>query len=239
MEAGGRNKKICRICRAGGGVCRQGLRKTHERTDPACRFHGSDARGNTAVARGDVTRGADQAAPRGEGSGEAARPRQHVPFEQMTRFVTKAGIGLHYLPGPLDQWACRDVVDREGEWHDNQAGRPLNEAEKGEYTQHIQRHEARRQNGERSGQACEDRRQVPPRRLAGNPQLHDPLSTRGPQAACQSPSHSAEVEGQEGKTSGEQPLGENLNGESKGESRGQAAACEKSSDEQSNTRGRS
>ena len=98
MEAGGRNKKICRICRAGGGVCRQGLRKTHERADPECRFHGSDARGNTAVARGDVTRGADQAAPRGEGSGEAARPRQHVPFEQMTKFVTKGGIGLHYLP---------------------------------------------------------------------------------------------------------------------------------------------
>ena len=134
---GGRNKKICRICRAGGGVCRQGLRKTHERADPACRFHGSDARGNTAVARGDVARGADQAAPRGEGSSEAARPRQHVPFEQMTRFVTKGGIGLHYLPGPLDQWACRDVVEREGEWHDNQAGRPLNEAEKGEYTQYM------------------------------------------------------------------------------------------------------
>ena len=148
MEAGGgRNKKICRICRAGGGVCRQGLRKTHERADPACRFHGSDARGNTAVARGDVARGADQAAPRGEGSSEAARPRQHVPFEQMTRFVTKGGIGLHYLPGPLDQWACRDVVEREGEWHDNQAGRPLNEAEKGEYTQYIQRHEARRRTG--------------------------------------------------------------------------------------------
>ena len=132
MEAGGgRNKKICRICRAGGGVCRQGLRKTHERADPACRFHGSDARDNTAVARGDVARGADQAAPSGEGSSEAARPRQHVPFEQMTRFVTKGGIGLHYLPGPLDQWACRDVVEREGEWHDNQAGRPLNEAKKG------------------------------------------------------------------------------------------------------------
>ena len=97
MEGGGRNKKICRICREGGGVCRQGLRKTHERADPACRFHGSDARGNEAVARGGATRSAGQAAPGGEGSGEVpARPR-HVPFEQMTRFVTKGGIGLHYL----------------------------------------------------------------------------------------------------------------------------------------------
>ena len=34
------------------GVCRQGLRKTHERADPACRCHGSDARGNEAVVRG-------------------------------------------------------------------------------------------------------------------------------------------------------------------------------------------
>ena len=147
MEGGGRNKKICRICREGGGVCRQGLRKTHERADPACRFHGSDARGNEAVARGGATRSAGQAAPGGEGSGEVpARPR-HVPFEQMTRFVTKGGIGLHYLPGPLDKWTCREVGDRAGEWHDNQAGRPLNEAEKGEYAQYRQRLAARRQTG--------------------------------------------------------------------------------------------
>ena len=65
----------------------------------------------------------------------------------MTRFVTKGGIGLHYLPGPLDKWTCREVVDRAGEWHDNQADRPLNQAEKGEYAQYRQRLEARRQTG--------------------------------------------------------------------------------------------
>ena len=68
-------------------------RRTRELTQ-----HVAFTGGNTAVARGDVARGADQAAPRGEGSSEAARPRQHVPFEQMTKFVTKGGIGLHYLP---------------------------------------------------------------------------------------------------------------------------------------------
>ena len=87
--------------------------------------------------------------PGGEGSGEVpARPR-HVPFEQMTRFVTKGGIGLHYLPGPLDKWACREVVDRAGEWHDNQAGRPLNEAEKGEYAQYREAR-SKKPNGEGS-----------------------------------------------------------------------------------------
>ena len=118
MEAQSRNKKICRICRQGGGVCRQGLRKTHVRSDPAYRFHGSDARGNTAVAHGDTARSTGHAAP-GDGDGEEpARPR-HVPFEQMTRFVTKGGIGLHYLPGPLDKWIRREVVNQAGEWYDS------------------------------------------------------------------------------------------------------------------------
>ena len=72
-------------------MCRQGLRKTHVRSDPAYRFHGSDARGNTAVAHGDTARSTGHAAP-GDGDGEEpARPR-HVPFEQMTRFVTKGGL---------------------------------------------------------------------------------------------------------------------------------------------------
>ena len=115
-------------------MCRQGLRKTHERSDPACRFHGSDARGNTAVVRGDTARSTGHAAP-GDGDGEEpARPR-HVPFEPMTRFVTKGGIGLHYFPGPLDKWIRREVVNQAGEWYDSQAGRPLTEAEKGEYEQ--------------------------------------------------------------------------------------------------------
>ena len=126
MEARGRNKTICRICRLGGGVCRQGFRKTHERSDPACSFHGSDARGNTAVVRGDTTRTAAHAAP-GEGGGEEPARPKHVPFEQMTRFVTKGGIGLHYLPGPPDKWIRREVLNQAGEWYDSQAGRPLAE----------------------------------------------------------------------------------------------------------------
>ena len=127
-------------------MCRQGLRKTHERSDPACRFHGSDARGNTAVVRGDTARSTGHAAP-GDGDGEEpARPR-HVPFEQMTRFVTNGAIGPHYLPGPLDKWIRREVVNQAGEWYDSQAGRPLTEAEKGEYEQYRQRLAARRQTG--------------------------------------------------------------------------------------------
>ena len=64
------------------------------------------------------------------------------------RFVTKVVIGLDYLPGPLDKWISREVSMQEGEWTDNQTGRPLSAAdEKGEYEQYRQRLATRRQVG--------------------------------------------------------------------------------------------
>ena len=119
-------------------MCRQGLRKTHERSDPACRFHGSDARGNLAVSRGETARATGHAAP-GDGDGEEPTRPRHVPFEQMTMFETKGGISLHYLPGPLDIWISNEVVNQAGEWYDSQAERPLTEAETRPYEQYRQR----------------------------------------------------------------------------------------------------
>ena len=111
-----------------------------KRADPACRFHGTEVPGNVAVTRGEASRPKAHAAPRGGDSGRerTARPTQ-VPFTHVTRFVTKRGIGLHCLPGPLDKWTSREVSMQEGEWTDNQTGRPLSAAEKGEYEQHRQR----------------------------------------------------------------------------------------------------
>ena len=87
-----RSKKTCRICRQGGGICQQGFRKTHERADPACRFHGTDVRGNVAVTRGEASRPKAHAPPRDSGRERTARPTQ-VHFTHMTRFVTKGGSG--------------------------------------------------------------------------------------------------------------------------------------------------
>ena len=75
---------------AGRGICQQGFRKTHKRADPACRFHGTDVRGNVAVTRGEASRPKAHAAPKDSGRERTARPTQ-VPFTHMTRFVTKGG----------------------------------------------------------------------------------------------------------------------------------------------------
>ena len=99
------------------------------------------------MVRGDTTRTTAHAAPGESGGEEPARPK-HVPFEQMTRFAPKGAIGLHYLPGPLDKWISREVLNQAGEWYDRQAGRPLTEAEQGEYEQYGQRLAARRQTGQ-------------------------------------------------------------------------------------------
>ena len=157
----------------------------------------------------------------------------------MTRFVTKGGIGLHYLPGPLDKWTCREVVDRAGEWHDNQADRPLNEAEKGEYPQYRQRLEARRQTGKEADKLAK----IVDKYLPDVSQETRSYMIRFPHEIhsllAKARRIRTEDKSQEGKTSRGQPPGENLNVEYKGDSQGQTAACEKSSGEQSNTRGQS
>ena len=73
-----------------GGICQQGFRKTHERADPACRFHGTDARGNVPVTRGEAAQLKPRASPEDSDRERTARPPQ-VPLEHMTRFVTKGG----------------------------------------------------------------------------------------------------------------------------------------------------
>ena len=130
-----RGKRTCRLCRQGGRICQQGFRKTHERADPACRFHGTDARGNVPVTRGEAAQPQPRASPEDRDRERTARPPQ-VPFEHMTRFVTRGGIGLHFLPGPLDKWIPREVRKQEGEWTDSKTGRSLSTDEKGEFRQY-------------------------------------------------------------------------------------------------------
>ena len=69
------------------------------------------------------------------GSGHNGGPPR-VPFEHMTQLVTKEGIGLHFLPGPLDKWISREIRKQDGEWIDNKTGRPLSADEKGEFEQY-------------------------------------------------------------------------------------------------------
>ena len=66
------------------------------------------------------------------GSGHSGGPPR-VPFEHMTQLVTKEGIGLHFLPGPLDKWISREIRKQDGEWIDSKTGRPLSADEKGEF----------------------------------------------------------------------------------------------------------
>ena len=78
----------CRLCREAGGICTPGYRKMHVRQDPACRLHGIKENMATSIR------------PRQKGgSGHGGGPPR-IPFEHMTRLVTKGGIGLHFLPGP-------------------------------------------------------------------------------------------------------------------------------------------
>ena len=100
-----------RLCREAGGICAPGYRKTHVRQDPACRLHGIKENMATSIR------------PRQKGwSGHSGGPPR-VPFEHMTRLVTKGGIGLHFLPGPLDKWISREVRKQDGEWTDSKTGR--------------------------------------------------------------------------------------------------------------------
>ena len=114
--------------------------------DPACRFHGTEVRGNVAVTRGEASRPKAHAAARDSGRERTARPTQ-VPVTHMTRFVTKGGSDCTIFQDPLDKWISREVSMQEGEWTDNQTGRPLSAAEKGEYEQYRQRLATRRQLG--------------------------------------------------------------------------------------------
>ena len=113
--------------------------------DPACRFHGTEVRGNVAVTRGEASRPKAHAAARDSGRERTARPTQ-VPLTHMTRFVTKGGIGLHYLPGPFGQMD-KPRSQHAGGGMDRQPERPLSAAEKGEYEQYRQRLATRRQVG--------------------------------------------------------------------------------------------
>ena len=132
-----RRKKECKLCKCAGGICQQGFRKTHERIDPACRFHGSNEQGSARVTGREGPRPRSFAAD-GGAQEAAARPPQ-IPFTHMTRFVTKGGIGLQYLPGPLDKWIDRQIHTDGEEWTDAMTGKPLSAAEKEQHEKYQQR----------------------------------------------------------------------------------------------------
>ena len=117
-----------------GGSANKGLEKP---IDPACRFHGSNEQGSAGVTGREGPRPRSFSAD-GGAQEAAARPPQ-IPFTHMTRFVTKGGIGLQYLPGPLDKWIDRQIHTDGEEWTDAMTGKPLSAAEKEQHEKYQQR----------------------------------------------------------------------------------------------------
>ena len=68
----------------------------------------------------------------------------------MTMFVTKGGIGLQYLPGPLDKYIDRKIDTDGEEWTDAMTGKALSAAEKEQYEHYQQRHPDRCRVGEKA-----------------------------------------------------------------------------------------
>ncbi|CAE7774695.1 unnamed protein product [Symbiodinium sp. CCMP2592] len=128
-------KKQCRLCRQGSGICQQGFRKVHERSDPACRFHGFAERGSGSRP---VTQGRE---PPQQEAGDGKTPQ--IPFSHMTRFTTRGGLGLHFLPGPLDRWGKREIYDANGVWMDAETDEPLSQKDAGEYEKYRDRFKTR------------------------------------------------------------------------------------------------
>ena len=124
----------CRLCRYAGGVCTTGYRKSHVRSDPACRLYKAIDKGTENV----VAMSGRQKEP--SQSSWGATPTSGTPkrgkaapakpnLDHMITFRTgKKRLGLLFHPSPLDKWIGRKIQYEEttGKFRD-EAGEYLND----------------------------------------------------------------------------------------------------------------
>ena len=124
-----------------------GMRKSHVRTDPACRLHGvtsaataspkARSRSPPQEQRGGIP---SSTTPTG-GSSSSASTR---PLSEMTGFRARKGVVLLYDPEPLDAWISREIEEtEEGEYVDTDTSKTLTKQEGTQYRAFLQRHESR------------------------------------------------------------------------------------------------
>ena len=139
--------KECKLCKFGDGVCVQGFRKQHERTDPNCRLHGVTDRGTRKLTGTDSRprQSSEKVASSGQPppAGEAAQlPR---PLAQLTQFRTKEGNLMLFEPQPMDTWIGKEVLEDEstGGYQDGTTGKPLSKRLAASYLAYRRRHNTR------------------------------------------------------------------------------------------------
>ena len=142
----------CKLCRLASGVCTVGMRKIHDRTDPACRLYGvtsaataspkARSRSPPREQRGGPSVSTAQTS-RGESSPTSARP--------LSELSTRKGVVLLYDPDPLDAWIGRGIGEtKEGKYVDTETGKVLSKQEGKKYAAYLKRHESRNETARRA-----------------------------------------------------------------------------------------
>ena len=132
--------KECKLCKFGDGVCVQGFRKQHERTDPNCRLHGVTDRGNSRPRQSsEKVASSGQPPP----AGDATQPPR--PLAQLTQFRTREGNLMLFEPQPMDTWIGKEVLEDEsiGGYRDGTTGKPLSKKLAASYLAYRRRHTTR------------------------------------------------------------------------------------------------
>ena len=130
--------KECKLCRLGDGVCLQGFRKQHERSDPSCRLHGVAGRAN----------GPRQPSV-GEPCPEPSQPEESAttprPLNEMTQFLTRRGNLMLFEPHAMDAWIGAQVSEDQtaGGFRDMATGKLLSQRRTASYKAFCKRHTQR------------------------------------------------------------------------------------------------
>ena len=132
--------KECKLCTFGDGVCTQGFRKQHERTDPNCRLHGVTDRGNSRPRQSSEAASSGQP-PQPEG--DAANASR--PLAELTQFRTRQGNLMLFAPQPMDTWIGKEVLEDQsaGGYRDVATGKPLSRKLAASYMAFCKRHTRR------------------------------------------------------------------------------------------------
>ena len=146
----------CRLCRYATGTCTVGMRKIHDRTDPACRLHGMTSAATTpprARTRTPPREGEQQdrrPSPPRRGSTPAGTTTTSRgssstrPLAELTGFRTRQGVVLFYEPSPLDTWIGKKIQKAEGgTFTDMESGGTLTKQEARQHKAYGRRHKAR------------------------------------------------------------------------------------------------
>ena len=130
--------KECKLCRLGDGVCIQGFRKQHERSDPNWRLHGVAGRANGPR---QLSEGTSCAEP-SQLEGSTTTPR---PLTEMTQFLTRRGSLMLFKPQPTDAWIGAEVLEDQqaGGYREVATGKLLSQRRTAAYKAFRKRHAQR------------------------------------------------------------------------------------------------